>query len=72
MAVRTVVTGALAAAGEDDRTRCRGLRRTRVFERATAQEQDFLVRLMIGELRQGALRGLMVDAIAAAIAETGE
>jgi DNA ligase-1 len=33
---------------------------------ATAQEQDFLVRLMVGELRQGALEGIMVEAVASA------
>ncbi len=37
-----------------------------VFGRATAQEQDFLVRLIVGELRQGALKALMLDAIAQA------
>jgi DNA ligase-1 len=37
-----------------------------LFSRATGAEQHFLVRLMIGELRQGALAGVMVDAIAAA------
>ncbi|HYL70701.1 MAG TPA: ATP-dependent DNA ligase, partial [Candidatus Dormibacteraeota bacterium] len=37
-----------------------------LFARAGAAEQQFLVRLLIGELRQGALGGLMVDAIAAA------
>jgi DNA ligase-1 len=37
-----------------------------LFARATAEEQDFLIRLMVGELRQGALRGLMLEAIAAA------
>ena len=37
-----------------------------LFSRATAPEQQFLLRLLIGELRQGALAGLMVDAIAAA------
>jgi len=37
-----------------------------LFERATASEQDFLLRLLVGELRQGALEGVMVDAIAAA------
>jgi len=37
-----------------------------VFERATAAEQDFLLRLLVGELRQGALEGVMIDAIAAA------
>jgi DNA ligase-1 len=37
-----------------------------LFSRATAAEHDFLLRLLIGELRQGALAGFMVDAIAAA------
>jgi DNA ligase-1 len=37
-----------------------------LFGRATTAEQDFLVRLLIGELRQGALEGLMLDAIARA------
>jgi DNA ligase-1 len=45
------------------------LRRARLknlFEKATAPEQDFLLRLIIGELRQGALEGVMLDAVAAA------
>src|SRR5579863_9614039 len=37
-----------------------------LFSRATTEEQQFLRRLMVGELRQGALAGLMIDAIAAA------
>ena len=37
-----------------------------LFQRATAQEQDFLLRLVVGELRQGALEGVMLDAVAAA------
>src|SRR5438105_2353752 len=37
-----------------------------LFERATAVEQDFLLRLFVGELRQGALEGVMIEAIAAA------
>src|ERR1700704_419539 len=37
-----------------------------LFTRATATEQDFLARLLLGELRQGALEGIMVDAIAKA------
>jgi ATP-dependent DNA ligase I len=37
-----------------------------IFERATAEEQDFLVRLIVGELRQGALEGVMLDAVAMA------
>ena len=35
---------------------------------ATAEEQAFLLRLLTGELRQGALGGLMIEAIAAAAA----
>src|SRR5262245_61675781 len=34
--------------------------------RASAEEQPFLIRLLAGELRQGALDGVMADAIAAA------
>jgi ATP-dependent DNA ligase I len=41
-------------------------RLAQLFERATAQEQDFLARLIVGELRQGALEGVMLEAIAAA------
>ncbi|MUN37054.1 ATP-dependent DNA ligase [Actinomadura litoris] len=37
-----------------------------VLGRATRPEQDFLVRLLAGELRQGALDGVMAEAIAAA------
>jgi DNA ligase 1 len=37
-----------------------------LFSRATAAEQQFLISLVLGELRQGALAGVMVDAIAAA------
>ena len=37
-----------------------------LFARATADERDFLARLIVGELRQGALEGVMVDAIASA------
>lgn len=37
-----------------------------LFSRATQDEQGFLVRLLMGELRQGALGGLMVDAVAEA------
>jgi ATP-dependent DNA ligase I len=34
--------------------------------RATHDEQDFMIRLLAGELRQGALDGVMADAVAAA------
>ena len=33
---------------------------------ATVQEADFIARLLVGELRQGALAGLMIDALAKA------
>ncbi len=39
-----------------------------LLSRATPAEQEFLVRLLIGELRQGALEGLMLEAIAQAAA----
>jgi len=45
------------------------LRRTLVgdlFARATAAEQRFMIRLLSGELRQGALEGVMTDAVAEA------
>jgi ATP-dependent DNA ligase I len=41
-------------------------RLAQLFERASAQEQDFLARLIVGELRQGALEGVMLEAVAAA------
>lgn len=37
-----------------------------LLARATSHEQDFLVRLLFGELRQGALEGVFVDAVARA------
>jgi DNA ligase 1 len=37
-----------------------------LFGRATGPEQDFLRRLLLGELRQGALMGIMADAVARA------
>uniref|UniRef100_UPI0031E20BB3 ATP-dependent DNA ligase n=1 Tax=Saccharothrix mutabilis TaxID=33921 RepID=UPI0031E20BB3 len=45
---------------------------TSLFGRATAEEQDFLRRLLTGELRQGALEGVMLDAIARAAGAPGE
>jgi DNA ligase-1 len=39
-----------------------------LFERATVEEQHFLFKLLSGELRQGALAGVMLDAIARAAA----
>jgi len=37
-----------------------------LLARATAEEQSFLRRLVLGELRQGALEGIMVEAVAQA------
>ena len=37
-----------------------------LFGRATGDEQDFLMRLLFGELRQGALEGVLMDAVAKA------
>jgi DNA ligase 1 len=41
---------------------------THLFARATEDEADFIRRLFTGELRQGALAGLMADAVAKAAA----
>jgi DNA ligase-1 len=57
---RIAATSGKGAAGE--RARQLG----ELFARATRAEQDFLVRLLVGELRQGALEGVMIEAIAAA------
>jgi DNA ligase-1 len=37
-----------------------------LFARATKEEQDFLLRALLGELRQGAVEGLMAEAVAQA------
>src|SRR5581483_7696910 len=37
-----------------------------LFSRATGDEQDFLARLLFGELRQGAVEGVLLEAIARA------
>ena len=37
-----------------------------LLRRATKEEQDFLGRLLVGELRQGALEGVLLDAVARA------
>jgi len=37
-----------------------------LFSRATAAEQGFLFRLLMGEVRQGALEGVMIEAVARA------
>jgi len=45
---------------------------TDLFGRATSSEQEFLVRLLSGELRQGALEGVLAEAIAKAAAVSGD
>jgi len=37
-----------------------------LFRQATPDEQDFLIRLLFGELRQGAQEGVLIDAVAKA------
>lgn len=56
----------VAATGGKGSAAARSVRLRALFERATAAEQDFLLRLLAGELRQGALEGVMLDAIAVA------
>jgi DNA ligase-1 len=68
----TEVDAAFAAiAGETGKGRARGRERLlgELVTRATAAERDFLKRLVLGELRQGALEGLLLEAVARA-AET--
>jgi DNA ligase-1 len=43
-----------------------------LLDRATEQEADFVRRLLTGELRQGALAGVMIDAVAKAAGVSGE
>jgi DNA ligase-1 len=59
------LTGIAAIKGSGSSTR-RAEALRELFSRATEAEQHFLMRLLIGELRQGALAGVMVDAIATA------
>ena len=56
----------IAAMGGKGSSGARARRLAALFARATREEQDFTVRLIAGELRQGALEGLMLDAVAAA------
>jgi len=43
-----------------------------MFSRSTPEEQQFLLHLLVGELRQGALSGVMIDAIAEAASVPAE
>ncbi len=58
--------GAIGAQSGKGRSRERDRLLGELFTRATAQERDFLVRLVVGELRQGALEGVLQDALARA------
>ena len=60
---RLTALAAMRGAGSAQR-RAHALRE--LFARATPAEQRFLLHLLAGELRQGALGGVMLDAIAAA------
>lgn len=61
------VGGVDRALGDFQRQRPRRAERLRpLFGRASAAEREYLVRLLIGEVRQGALDGLLVEAVAAA------
>src|SRR6267378_7970557 len=56
------LSGTTGAGSRSERTRILSV----LLGRATTEERDFLGRLMLGELRQGALESLMIDAVAAA------
>ncbi len=58
----TAIAGVEGAGSE----RVRGALVAHLFSRATAQEQQFLSALLVGELRQGALEGIMLEAVAKA------
>ncbi|SNS85476.1 ATP-dependent DNA ligase [Rhodococcoides kyotonense] len=63
--VHDAITAVASTSGAGSTTRRRDLL-TDLFGRCTRGERDFLIRLMTGELRQGALEGVMTDAIAKA------
>jgi DNA ligase-1 len=56
----------VGAASGSGSTRERARLLGELFARATADEQDFLLRLLFGELRQGALEGVLIEAVARA------
>jgi DNA ligase-1 len=60
--------GAIARIGGAGSSRARLSHLASLFGRTTGPERDFLIRLLFGELRQGALEGVLVDAIARASA----
>ncbi len=63
--VDTAFDGIAAAAGAGSNAERARLLRD-LFRRATPEEQDFLTRLLFGELRQGALEGVVIEAVARA------
>lgn len=56
----------LAATSGKGARAMRAERLAALFSRAAMEERDFLARLIVGELRQGALKGLMLEAVSAA------
>ncbi len=63
--VDAMLDALLAATGPGSVARRAGLL-VGLLGAATAEEQDFLRRLLVGELRHGALEGVLVEAVAAA------
>jgi DNA ligase-1 len=63
--VDRVLEGLAAVQGRGSESHKRGLLHS-LLARATAAEQQFLTRLLLGELRQGALEGVMLEALARA------
>jgi DNA ligase-1 len=63
--VDAAITSIAALAGKGSQA-ARRAELAELFGRATEGEQRFLVSLLLGELRQGALGGVMVDAVAKA------
>ena len=63
--VDAILDSITAASGSGSQRRRMELLET-IFARATEAEQQFLTRLLAGELRQGALEGIMVEAVAKA------
>jgi DNA ligase-1 len=65
--VDAALTGVAGERGAGSAER-RAARLRELFERASAEERRFLVELLMGEVRQGALEGVVQDAIARASA----
>lgn len=64
--------GTIARTSGAGSSRARLTQLASLLARATASERDFLIRLLFGELRQGALEGILLDAIARASASSVE